>query len=117
MQKNRLIIMVLMLLMGWSAAHASGFLQYSEDLPLAPGLTEQLEDGLVFDAPGGRIVEAYARGAVKAADVLKFYAATLPQLGWVRDSDLTYRRDTEKLRLDLNPQGHVLLVHFTLSPE
>jgi hypothetical protein len=98
-------------------AHAEGFLTDYEDLPLAPGLDEVAGSGLTFDSPGGRIIESYAKGNVREADVLRFYAATLPQLGWTRESDSVYRRDSEVLRLDAEAQGRALMVHFTISPE
>ncbi|MCR6629757.1 MAG: hypothetical protein NVV74_06715 [Magnetospirillum sp.] len=99
------------------SAHAEGFLGVYEDLPLAPGLAEVQGSGLTFDSPGGRIVEGYAKGAVKAADILKFYATTLPQLGWTRESDSQYRREAEVLKLDTEADGRALVVHFTISPE
>jgi hypothetical protein len=98
-------------------AHAEGFLSEYEDLPLAPGLDEVAGSGLSFDSPAGRIVESYAKGTVREAEVLKFYAATLPQLGWTRESDSVYRRESEVLRLDAEAQGRTLMVHFTISPE
>jgi hypothetical protein len=98
-------------------AAAEGFLSAYEDLPLAPGLTEEAGTGLAFDSAAGRIVEAVAHGAVKPADVLKFYAATLPQLGWARDSDTKYRRETEVLRLEASPEGRGVAVRFHVSPE
>ncbi|RAU23891.1 hypothetical protein CU669_02105 [Paramagnetospirillum kuznetsovii] len=98
-------------------ALAEGFLSAYEDLPLAPGLAEAVGSGVAFDSPGGRIVETYARGSVKSADVLRFYAATLPQLGWTRESDTVYRREAEVLRLDPTTQGRVLTIRFAISPE
>lgn len=98
-------------------AFAQGFLAAYEDLPLAPGLAEVAGSGLVFDSPGGRIVEAYAKGQSSSAEVLGFYASTLPQLGWTRESDVLYRRDAELLRLDTSAEGRALVVHFTISPE
>ena len=107
----------LMLLAAAPPARAEGFLGAYEDLPLAPGLTEVAGSGVAFDSPGGRIVEAFAAGSVKASDVLKFYAATLPQLGWRRESDTLYRREAEVLRLDPTPQGKGVTIRFAVSPE
>jgi hypothetical protein len=98
-------------------AWAEGFLGAYEDLPLAPGLTEVPGSGVVFDSPSGRIVEAHASGAVKSADILRFYAATLPQLGWTRESDTLYRREAEVLRLDPVAHGRTLAVRFAITPE
>ena len=112
------LFIALTLGLGWGlAARAEGFLGVYEDLPLAPGLAEVEGSGLSFDSPGGRIVEGYATGAVEAAEILKFYAATLPQLGWARDSDTLYRREAEVLKIDTEVDGGALAVHFTISPE
>src|SRR5258708_16451349 len=61
----------------------AGFVAGTEDVPLMPGLRN--EDGtlVVFDKPQGRIIEVEARGKVTRAAVEKFYAASLPALGWV----------------------------------
>ncbi|MBX9633508.1 MAG: hypothetical protein K2X44_00880 [Magnetospirillum sp.] len=96
---------------------AEGFLGAYEDLPLAPGLVEVHGAGLTFDSPAGRIIEGYAKGAVRAGDILKFYATTLPQLGWTRDTDTLYRREAEVLKLNTEIEGRALVVHFTISPE
>src|SRR3546814_17721527 len=51
----------------------SGYVAGIPDLPLMPGLKELPDSGLVFDKPGGRIVEAFARGDVTAQAVIAFY--------------------------------------------
>lgn len=107
----------LVLLLTGGDARAQGFLSTYEDLPLAPGLTEIAGSGLSFDTPGGRIVEAYARGSGKAADILAFYADTLPQLGWTKAGPAAFRRDDETLKLSIETQGRDLVVHFTIAPE
>ncbi|MBI3447264.1 MAG: hypothetical protein HY055_18310 [Magnetospirillum sp.] len=108
---------LVLLLCAPATARAEAFLSAYEDLPLAPGLSEIPDSGLAFDSPGGRIVEAYAHGAVKPADILKFYSVTLPQLGWTRESDRLYRRESEVLRLDPAPDRHGITVRFAISPE
>lgn len=98
-------------------ACAGGFLGTYEDLPLAPGLTEIEGAGVSFDSPNGRIVEAYARGTAPVADILRFYAATLPQLGWTRESDTVYRRESEVLRLAPAADRGGVTIHFAVAPE
>jgi hypothetical protein len=98
-------------------AGESGFLSAYEDLPLPTGIVETPGSGLSFDTPAGRIVEAYAGGPGKAAEVRGFYAETLPQLGWVKTGADTYRRDDERLAIDARQQGRQVVVHFTISPE
>ena len=86
-------------------------------MPLMPGLTQRIDRNVVFDAPSGRIVEAYAEGGVARDAVRNFYARTLPQLGWRQRGDL-YVRDGETLRLefpDARPGGGTV-VRFFLSP-
>lgn len=93
------------------------FLSRLEDLPLAPGLSEDSAAGLSFDSAGGRIVEAYARGDLTEDQVLRFYQETLPQLGWTADNERQYRRGGERLRLELTRSGQKLTVHYSLSPQ
>jgi hypothetical protein len=93
------------------------FLSRLEDLPLAPGLSEDTAAGLSFDSAGGRIVEAYARGNMTEDQVLQFYKETLPQLGWTAESARQYRRSGERLRLELTSGGPGVTVHYSLSPQ
>lgn len=115
MRKLTLILGGLVLFAG--SPLAGEFLGGYEDLPLAPGLSEIAGSGLSFDSAGGRIVEAYAQGDAESTEILKFYAATLPQLGWVRLSDTEYRREAEMLTLSPRTDGQALVVQFKISPE
>ncbi|MBM3573481.1 MAG: hypothetical protein FJX52_14175 [Alphaproteobacteria bacterium] len=92
------------------------FVEGVEDVPLMPGLTNVEAAGLAFDTPQGRIVVAYASGSVERDAVLTFYAATLPQLGWVRERDGRYRRDAESLSFEFSRTASGLTVRITLSP-
>ena len=96
---------------------ADVFLSRLEDLPLAPGLSEDAAAGLSFDSAAGRIVEAYARGNLTEDQVLRFYQETLPQLGWTADNARQYRRSGERLRLDVRRSGQGLVVHYSVSPQ
>jgi hypothetical protein len=91
-----------------------------EDLPLMPGLGEVADTGMAFDTPAGRIVEAFARGPVSRAQVMSFYGATLPQLGWSPVGATRFRREGETLELHFPPSpgaaGH-LTVRFALTPD
>ncbi len=100
-----------------SAGAKEAFLAGLEDVPLMPGLAEIEDAGVVFDKPEGRIVEAYARGELSAAQVLSFYNATLPQLGWRAESGGRFRREGEVLRLAFTTAGKRLTVRFSLSPD
>ncbi len=102
----------------WSAAaQAQEFLEGLEDVPLMRGLTTVEDAGIVFDTPGGRIVEVYATGALDRGTVVGFYAETLPALGWTPRSEVRYVREGEALQLDLFGADYDILVRFTLSPE
>lgn len=96
------------------------FLSAIADLPLMRALEERRESGLVFDTPAGRIVEAYATGPVERAQVLAFYAETLPQLGWTPAGEARFRREGEVLTLEFPAAGvgaRGLTVRFSLAPE
>lgn len=98
------------------AQEGGAFVAGIEDLPLMDGLVEDRAAGLVFDKPEGRIVEAYAAGAVSASVVRAFYAATLGQLGWQPAGDGVYQRDDETLRITIGGADGALTVQFSLSP-
>ena len=71
------------LVLGWlataAAAQSGGYFRQIDDLPLMQGLSEVAGAGLAFDKPEGRIVEAYAEGAVSVSAVEAFYAKSLPE--------------------------------------
>ena len=95
------------------------FVSGIEDLPLMPGLKEVDETTMVFDTPGGRIVEAFASGPVSREQVVGFYAATLPQLGWATAGGTRFRREGETLELhfaDAPVGAGRLTVRFALAP-
>ncbi|MGF1592310.1 MAG: hypothetical protein ACFCUW_03465 [Kiloniellaceae bacterium] len=87
------------------------------DLPLMPGLKALPDSGLVFDKPGGRIVEAFAEGSLTPESVRSFYDQTLPQLGWQREGTGAYLREGERLNLDLSEDARGITVHFRLFPQ
>ncbi len=106
-----------------AAGAGEAFLIAIEDVPLAPGLTEQATGSMVFDSPTGRIVEAVASGPLPADQIAHFYVETLPQLGWTDTGKMTFKRDTEILRITIEavPQkgaaaAKPTLVRFNLTP-
>ncbi len=97
---------------------APSFLSVIDDVPLMPGLAERRDAAVVFDKPEGRIVETEATGRLVRAEVLKFYAASLPQLGWQARGEGRFLRDREELALSFaSGPGGALTVRFTLSPD
>ncbi len=102
---------------GARAEGHGAYLAAVADLPLMPGLAEVPGAGLVFDQPSGRIVEAYAQGAVSRAAVRAFYLDTLPNLGWRAKAEALFQREGEELRLDISGANDALVVRFTLQPQ
>lgn len=88
-----------------------------EDLPLMPGLIERTEKNLVFDKPGGRIVEAEAIGRIDMAAARRFYADTLAALGWTPAGPDAYRREDEVLRIVFLRESGSLVLRFSINPE
>lgn len=95
---------------------ADAFVYGFEDMPLMPGLSQVAGNSVLFDTPQGRIVQASAIGAVKSADVLKFYAETLPQLGWSSVSKGEFQREGEMLTLEFKDAPPNLEVRFFVEP-
>jgi hypothetical protein len=102
---------------GGVRAGDEGFVADLDDVPLLTGLTAQPGAGMVFDKPGGRLVESYASGPLKPAAVMDFYETTLPALGWRHLGELTFARDGEVLRIDMVPDEKLTTVRFVLAPE
>ena len=90
------------------------------DLPLAPGLVEEVGAGISFDKPEGRIVEAVARGDVAPADIMAFYRAALPGLGWRSlvdgASGSRWQRGGEILSVEIIDSRNPLVVRFSIAP-
>jgi len=100
-----------------SALAAGAYVPGTEDVPLMHGLAPVTEAPIVFDKPQGRIIEATTKGAVRRSDVVAFYAASLPQLGWHDAGQQRFERDGERLSLDFGGSDGNLRVDFTLEPE
>ena len=104
----------------WGAAPApvlaDAFVDGFEDLPLMPGLRNVPAASVSFDAAVGRIVVAFAEGAVRMPAVRAFYAETLPQLGWKPEGAGRWLREGEVLTVDTVVEGNGLVVRFELAP-
>lgn len=117
-----LVIVALALLVGRPAtADDPQYLVAVTDLPLPPGLVEDIDAGVNFDKPEGRIVEALARGSLTKLEVASFYRAALPSLGWKPLSDgdpaTKWQRGGEILRVDVVDDGNPLVVRFSIAPD
>jgi hypothetical protein len=113
---TRAVAIALLLAAALPALAADAFLKAAADLPLMPGLAEVEGAGVLFDKPDGRIVEAYAFGEVAAAAVRRFYAETLPQLGWRARGGMNFEREGERLTLTLGGRDGALTVRFDIVP-
>lgn len=108
---------------------AAQYLSAAPDVPLAAGLSEAPDVGMVFDKPQGRIVQitAMTDGTKSRRTIIDFYRASLPNLGWRRiEYDereggapkgrlmrLTFARKGEILRLTFTDE----FVFFNLAPK
>jgi hypothetical protein len=115
------------LLIAWTALMAAftgfgladdSFVAGFEDLPLMDKLAPVDDAGIVFDTPGGRIVESYASGKVSPDAVARFYRETLPALGWVETAPLTFVREGESLGITVEEADDpgTVTVLFALAP-
>jgi hypothetical protein len=121
MKITKLISVALLLITVFSLnAHAVGSPQFFSsipDMPLMDGLTELTDQTIVFDKPEGRIVESVALIDGQAPDsVLQFYDETLPQLGWTRIADLSFRRENEVLKMSVEGNEGKNFLHVNIAP-
>lgn len=111
------IIAVFGLLAMPAIGRADEFFREPSDLPLMPGLHELADEAIVFENPEGRLVKVTARGIMAASAVLDYYAAALPELGWAEVARGRYRRDGERLSLELSRHASQVTVRFSIAPE
>lgn len=121
LQRFILTALVAALLTGASGpARAEEFFRSIDDLPMAPGLTETVEQGVQFDSPAGRIVTAVAQSGVgnvpRISTIRAFYRRALPPLGWVAGAADTYTREGERLTLRFENAGGRIIVRVRLVP-
>lgn len=97
------------------------FSAHIQDMPLMPGLVELEDQGLSFDKPQGRIAQSAALMRAGDEDLIRrFYAETLPQLGWAHDGGDSYRRNGEILRFSFESVGEgaeaETVLRFSVGP-
>ena len=66
------------------------------DVPIMADLSVEPALGFAFDSPNGRIVMIFASSEANAADILRFYNASLVAIGWV-GGDGEWRKGSETL--------------------
>jgi hypothetical protein len=110
------IAAALVVLVYTSDVRAQGFVPGFEDVPLMFELDAD-DAPMIFDAPGGRIVEARAIGNSSPLRVMTFYRETLAQLGWRAVATGTFEREGERLQMMISePKSGMVEVRFSLSP-
>ena len=117
MSKSAFIIFGLSVLISLPAfAMGTGYSAVIEDLPLMSGMVEKADDAIVFDKPGGRIIETNIETPASPSEIEKFYAEALPSLGWKDLSPEGFIREDETLNISIEQKGRIALVHFSLTP-
>ena len=114
-----LAVLLAALLAGCTAIEGDTYFAGIDDLPLMPGFDERPAERTSFETPAGRIEARGAAGNADRAAVLRFYAETLPQLGWHRLAGDVYARGEERLHLDLAPapdEPGGLLLRILITP-
>ncbi len=97
---------------------APKFVPGINDLPLMPGLSLRSETPVVFDTPGGRIIEVFAVGKIPRSRIRSFYTETLPQLGWQPKIKNAFQRDKETLKIEISEDGKgQRVVRFSVVPQ
>lgn len=87
------------------------------DIPLMPGLEELPDHTLIFDKPGGRIIEsAMVAQDLDRESIESFYNQTLPQLGWVRIARNSFIRRNEKLYLSVEEEEEYSILFLRIEP-
>lgn len=95
----------------------AAFFQSLPDLPLMPGMAELTGEGVVFDQPEGRIIEADAVLPRQDGDAVRsFYDRALPELGWAAGAPGTFARDGESLKMEVIPGDGRTLLRITVTP-
>ena len=97
---------------------AAPFLTSLDDIPLMTGLTEQVNEGVAFETPAGRIIDAEVRGPHgDLGTILSFYDATLASLGWQMLGHGRYLREGEVLQITPSRFASGVRVDFSLTPQ
>ena len=123
---KQVILLILIFLSPLAMAQQPSLLN-DLDLPLMDGLLENREASILFDSPEGRIINAEAKGNLRASAVRDFYLLVLPSLGWKMDQStsdceetalycLHAKREEENLTLNMIEDATGLKVLFALSP-
>lgn len=93
------------------------FFEALYDVPVMPGLEELKDQAMLFDKPDGRIASVMAASKnLNATEITRFYAESLPQLGWKKTAENQYVRGSDSLKMEVSKKPPLTVIHFTLSP-
>lgn len=93
------------------------FFEALPDIPVMPGFQDMTQSILVFDKPGGQVVEASAWSThVSADEVIGYYDQALSPLGWVRSGTGVYGRGGDVLRLEITKMAAGTILKVTVMP-
>lgn len=102
---------------GQNTFQESQFFSSLQDIPLMSGMEELDGHAVSFDKPEGRISESFAlMRDLKQGDVLRFYQATLPQLGWGRVSEYRFFRQSETLEIYFGEIEEQSIIRIMIGP-
>jgi hypothetical protein len=93
------------------------FFEVLPDVPVAEGVQDLPDQAVVFNKPGGRVVEAVA--VVDGAQVQSLYAyydSVLPSLGWQVKAPRLYVRGGEVLKYWVESFEGESYFHILVSP-
>lgn len=114
-----IVVLVFVLSIGFKSYAAEAmFFETLYDVPIMPGLEEVPEMAMSFDKPDGRISQAAAIAPqIERQAIVRFYAESLPQMGWQQKAADHYERDGEKLEISIEKTETAQLVTFLLKPQ
>lgn len=116
--RNFLVLMILILAGTNAYARATEYFETMPDIPLMEGLREFPGEGVIFDKPQGRIIEAVAKLETATEEqVNAFYNETLPQLGWDKVKDGTFEREAETLQISYELHDGATYLKLAVAPQ
>lgn len=99
-------------------ASTTQFFQGLPDIPVAAGVRPLPEGAIVFEKPGGRIVQLICTIDTpnSETEILDFYRQALPAFGWVPRSTHSYNRDGETLSFVFRTENRQTYMDISVSP-
>lgn len=96
------------------------FVEGSQDIPLAQGLTKIGENAFSFDSTSGNIISISYKSTKDLEEIKDFYLKTLPQIGWqevkynkaTSINSIDFKRNNEKLEIEFISEEKKNLVKF-----